>query len=381
MVSKAGQRRKFWTKPAQRPQVLRKATLAILLLLALVATGWEQSRAADPAEEDAAQPADCLDVTPHEVTFVTVEPGVRLEVLDFGGSGETMVLLTGLGDNAHVWDDFAYQFTDFFRVIGITRRGYGRSDQPDDGYDVRTRARDDIAVLDHFGIDKAVFVGHSVAGSELSQLGLMYPRRVHKLVYLDAADLSQRFRPNREEPPEAPFTDDDFRSLRAYQAAVARFLGHREPKAAVCNGLLFGPSGSLVGPVTPSEIGDKILADIGKQRPTDWQRIRAPRLGIFATFSRELRQPWYWYLSADEQAAFDRAWLPIVEWHEDTIRRFGSHHPGNPEPIVRELIGAPHYIYINDEAFVVREMREFLLGDVRDRNNSRLMSTWGQERQ
>lgn len=64
--------------------------------------------------------------------------------------------------------------------------------------------------------------------------------------------------------------------------------------------------------------------------------------------------------------AFDRAWLPLVEWHEGTIERFGSHHPNDPEPIVRELLGAPHYIYINDEAFVVREMREFLLGDVGD---------------
>jgi hypothetical protein len=125
-------------------------------------------------------------------------------------------------------------------------------------------------------------------------------------------------------------------------------------------------SGMLVAPVTPDEIGDKIAADVAKQRPTNWRRIRAPRLGIFATFSRELRQPWYWYLSADEQAAFDRAWLPIVEWHEDTIERFGSHHPNDPEPIVRELLGAPHYVYINNEAFVVREMREFLLGDVGD---------------
>jgi non-heme chloroperoxidase len=367
MFWKAAQSRESCLRPLQRPRVLRKATLAIPLLLTFVATGWEQSRAAGPAEENAAQPADCLDVTPHEVTFVTVEPGVQLEVLDFGGSGETMVLLAGGGDNAHVWDDFAFQFTDYFRVIGITRRGYGRSDQPEDGYDVRTRARDDIAVVDHFGIDKAVFVGHSAAGMELSQLGLVYPHRVDKLVYLDATDLSERFRPGREEPPGPPFTDDDLSSLRNFQAAVARFQGHREPKAAVCNGILFDPSGGLLASVTPDEIGDQISADVAKQRPMNWQRIRAPRLGILATFSRELRQPWYWYLSADEQAAFDRAWLPIVEWHEDTIERFGSHHPNDPEPIVvRELLGAPHYIYINDEAFVVREMREFLLGDVRD---------------
>ena len=40
-----------------------------------------------------------------------------------------MVLLAGGGDNAHVYDQFAYQFTDYFRVIGITRRGYLPSSQ------------------------------------------------------------------------------------------------------------------------------------------------------------------------------------------------------------------------------------------------------------
>ena len=50
------------------------------------------------------------DTSRHKVRFVTVEPGVHLEVLDWGGAGTTLVLLTGLGDNAHVFDQFAYQF-------------------------------------------------------------------------------------------------------------------------------------------------------------------------------------------------------------------------------------------------------------------------------
>ena len=103
--------------------------------------------------------------------LVKVAPGVELEVLDWGGTGEAMVLLTGLGDNAHVYDQFAFQFTDDFHVIGITRRGYLPSSQPRNGYDVPTRAADDIAVLDALGIDKAIFVGHSLAGAELSELG------------------------------------------------------------------------------------------------------------------------------------------------------------------------------------------------------------------
>jgi pimeloyl-ACP methyl ester carboxylesterase len=103
-----------------------------------------------------------------------------------------MVLLTGLGDNAHVYDQFAFQFTDYVHVIGITRCGFLPSSQPEAGYDVDTRARDDIEVLRALGIRKAVFVGHSVAGSELSKVALTYKNYVDKLVYLDVFDLSER---------------------------------------------------------------------------------------------------------------------------------------------------------------------------------------------
>src|SRR3954467_8278949 len=133
-------------------------------------TADEEARGGPP------NPAACRDTTPHTKAFVTVDKGVQLEVLDWGGADKpaTVVLLTGLGDNAHVYDQFAFQFTDYFHVIGITRRGFLPSSQPEAGYDVGTRARDDIAVLKYLGINKAVFVGHSLAGSELSQLGLEY---------------------------------------------------------------------------------------------------------------------------------------------------------------------------------------------------------------
>src|SRR6266496_511310 len=112
-------------------------------------------------------------------------------------------LLTGLGDNAHVFDQFAYQFNDRFRVIGITRRGFGRSSQPAHGYDVDTRARDDIAVLDKLNIHEAVFVGHSIAGTELNKLGAVYPDRVKKLVYLDALDIGSGGWATLPQPPPA----------------------------------------------------------------------------------------------------------------------------------------------------------------------------------
>ena len=58
---------------------------------------------ASPATQDnAASNASCFDNAGHKVAFVRVEPEVQLEVLDWGGNGDALVLLTGLGDNAHV---------------------------------------------------------------------------------------------------------------------------------------------------------------------------------------------------------------------------------------------------------------------------------------
>ena len=214
--------------------------LSLLGAVALLSFGAPTTaRAADR------KPAACEDHTPHTIRFVKVAPGVELEVLDWGGTGKAMVLLTGGGDNAHVYDQFAFQFTDYFHVIGITRRGYLPSSQPRNGYDIPTRAADDIAVLDAFGIDKAVFVGHSAAGAELSKLGQSYKRRVDKLVYLDAADLSERFLPSRREPPGPNYTDADLKSLWAYQAATARLQALRAPVPALCLSVRFDANGAI----------------------------------------------------------------------------------------------------------------------------------------
>jgi pimeloyl-ACP methyl ester carboxylesterase len=350
---------------------LCKAAVAFTLLLIFAVDGSAQTKRVDERFKNAVDkaergrgdpPAACRDTTPHKTRFVRVERGVELEVVDWGGENkpQTMVLLTGLGDNAHVFDGFAQQFTDYFHVIGITRRGFAPSSQPKNGYDVETRARDDIAVLDALRIGRATFVGHSLAGSELTKLGELYGNRVDKLVFLDATDLADRFSPSRAEPPGTGdlFSGDALKSLWAFQAASARYSALRKPDAAVCNDAVFGPKGELLASRTPDWVFDKLQQGVtGAENPrVDWARIVAPRLGIFAQYTAEERQTWYWYLSAAEQAEFDRAWPSILAWHKDTIDKFAN---GNPTPTVR-LYGVPHYVYINNEAEVVREMRRFL---------------------
>ena len=52
------------------------------------------------------------DPSKRRVQFVTVDNDVRLEVLDWGGSGRPITLLAGSGNSAHVFDDFAPKLTD-----------------------------------------------------------------------------------------------------------------------------------------------------------------------------------------------------------------------------------------------------------------------------
>jgi non-heme chloroperoxidase len=130
------------------------------------------------------------DLSPHTIQFVTADNDVKLEVLDWGGSGRPLVFLAGLGNTAHVFDDFAPKFTSSFHVYGVTRRGYGSSTGPapaDGNYSADRLGDDVLAVLDSLKLNRPILVGHSIAGEELSSIGSRHPDRVAGLIYLDGA--------------------------------------------------------------------------------------------------------------------------------------------------------------------------------------------------
>src|SRR5262245_54608551 len=65
----------------------------------------------------------------HKSDFVEVN-GVRLNVLDWGGNGPPLILIHGLGDSPHVFDDLASFLCDRYHVIAYARRGHGQSEAP-----------------------------------------------------------------------------------------------------------------------------------------------------------------------------------------------------------------------------------------------------------
>lgn len=102
---------------------MKTATVPRIVLAVWSTALWAQQ----DAPKQAAKPPD---TSPHSVRFVTVDKDVKLEVLDWGGTGRPLILLAGLGSDAHVFDAFAPKLNETYHVYAITRRGFGASSIP-----------------------------------------------------------------------------------------------------------------------------------------------------------------------------------------------------------------------------------------------------------
>src|SRR5262245_5889936 len=228
--------------------------------------------------------AQWRDPSPHQVRWVTVDSSVRLEVLDWGGSGPPLVLL-GCYLTAHVYDDFALKLTNQFHVYGITRRGIGASEKPAAGYAVQRSSDDLLEVLDSLNAPKSVLVGTSCAGQVLTLFASQHPDRVSGLVYLDgAADpttvASDPPMPDpktlpRARRPAAP----DFGSFEAFRVAQRRDAGVAFPEAELRQQFAANPDGSM-GRSTMSLVIRQAITVDARTRP-DYSRIRAPIVAMY----------------------------------------------------------------------------------------------------
>lgn len=103
--------------------------------------------------------------------YVQVADNVRLYLKQWGPShGRPVVLIHGWPLSADTWDATALTLANAgFRTIAYDRRGFGRSDQPWDGYDYDTLADDLAAVMDHTQAQEAALVGFSMGGGEVAR--------------------------------------------------------------------------------------------------------------------------------------------------------------------------------------------------------------------
>ncbi len=97
--------------------------------------------------------------------FIEVEKNVKLHVTDLG-EGQPIVLIHGwpLSDAMYEYQ-YQYLADRGFRVIGITLRGFGKSDKPYSRYDFDVFSDDIKVVLEKLRIEKAVLGGFSMGGA------------------------------------------------------------------------------------------------------------------------------------------------------------------------------------------------------------------------
>ena len=298
------------------------------------------------------QTATYVDTSGHQTSFVRSAPEVTLEVLDWAGNGPALVMLAGLGNTAHVFDHFAHQFTDRYHVIGITRRGFGASSHPFTGYDLATRARDIAAVLDHLKLDRAVLVGHSIAGDELTTFAGLYPSRVHALVYLDAAYDRTKVEDLLQPPYPEPSTDT-YSSVEKFTAYLARAWNWRAPEAEAYNTRTVTPDGRVGAMKTSPEIPGEIIKRI---EAPDYGKVKAPALALYARPDLQIVYPYSADFDADARARAERIIASAEKFQQAAMAGFLA----NSDNRKVQVLEGNHYLFLTNEAEVARLMRAFL---------------------
>ena len=310
----------------------------------------------------AQQPPAWKDPSPHTTRFVTAEKGVRLEVLDWGGSGRPLVLLAGGGDTAHVFDDFAPKLTASLHVYAITRRGFGESGFSPEGYGADRLGDDVLAVLDALNLKKPILVGHSLGGEEMSSVATRRPSRVTALVYLEAAypyafdngkgPTWKEFEDARKlmpSPPPPSETDPALAGFAAFQQASTQALGFTYPEEELRQQYATTPEGR-VGKKRDFPGGAVLLQGMKK-----YANIPVPALAIFAI---PHAQPKWMTESADPKVR-EAAKASFAAVDALTKRQAKAFEEGIPRAHVVRLRGADHYVYLSNEADVLREMKSF----------------------
>lgn len=125
--------------------------------------------------------------------------GVRLHVAVAGSPADPLVLLLhgAFGGWFDYKDVIAPLAAEGFHVAAVDLRGYGLSDKPPSGYDIRRSAGDINGVIGALGHDDAVLVGTDTGGSLAWAVSTLYPDRVAGVISLGAvhpADLRRALR-------------------------------------------------------------------------------------------------------------------------------------------------------------------------------------------
>jgi non-heme chloroperoxidase len=181
--------------------------------------------------------------------YVTTRDGVEIFYKDWGPkTAQPIVFHHGWPLSSDDWDSqMLFFLSQGYRVVAHDRRGHGRSEQVSEGHDMDHYAGDAFAVAEHLDLRKAVHIGHSTGGGEVTRYVAKHGQpagRVAKAVLVSAVPPIMLKTPsNPEGLPKEVF--DGFRAGVAANRAqlfmdvpAGPFYGFNRPGAKAYPGVI-----------------------------------------------------------------------------------------------------------------------------------------------
>ncbi|MDN5682732.1 alpha/beta fold hydrolase [Corynebacterium glyciniphilum] len=144
------------------------------------------------------------------MSTITTRDGVNLHVDDSGESGDlgrTVVLIHGWPLSAESWSaQTSVLRKNGYRVVAYDRRGFGRSDKPDSGYEYDTLAKDLEDVLTGLDLTDVTLVGFSMGGGEVARyFSVGDTSRIRSVVFAGAVP---PYLLKTDDNPDGPLTEE-----------------------------------------------------------------------------------------------------------------------------------------------------------------------------
>lgn len=118
--------------------------------------------------------------------------GQKIHYVEAGSSGQTVILLHGLGGDTTNWAMTIPALASKYHVYVPDQIGFGQSDKPIINYRVATLVEFLTQFYKKLGIEKATLVGNSLGGWTAAAFTIAYPEKVEKLVLVDAAGYTSK---------------------------------------------------------------------------------------------------------------------------------------------------------------------------------------------
>jgi pimeloyl-ACP methyl ester carboxylesterase len=232
------------------------------------------------------------------------------------GDGTPLVLAHGYTASLEMWRDQVAPLSEKYRLVIYDTRGHGKTTAPEstDAYGLATDyVADQLALMDHLGIDQAHAGGLSMGGMIAQEFALRHPSRVRTLTLMcttpggpksfgyaemvangklldDIKDLSELATPERmQEGIDVMFTPEFMKAPGAgFQAMITSSImypstlaGLRGQVAAIAAHDTVDRLGEIRVPTFVTAGEDDTLVD-ARNSPLLAERIRGARLKMFA---------------------------------------------------------------------------------------------------